>query len=108
MIDWGRVSELYDEIGEDDFDEIVEIFLEEVEDVLTRLGGLSGMALAADLHYLKGSSLNLGFETLAQLCRKGETLAKDDQKVDTDEITATFHTSRQVFALGVSEKLLAS
>ena len=31
MIDWTRVSELRDEIGAEDFGDVVEIFLEEVE-----------------------------------------------------------------------------
>ena len=29
MIDWARVSELRDEVGAEDFDEVVELFLEE-------------------------------------------------------------------------------
>ncbi|WP_442970022.1 hypothetical protein [Roseovarius sp. ZX-A-9] len=31
MIDWSRVAELRSEIGAEDFDEVVELFLEEVE-----------------------------------------------------------------------------
>lgn len=31
MIDWTRVDELRDEIGTDCFDEVVELFIEEVE-----------------------------------------------------------------------------
>ena len=33
MIDWKRVRELRDEIGEEDFSEVVDLFLEEVEEV---------------------------------------------------------------------------
>ena len=32
MIDWSRVEELRDKIGAEDFDEVVELFLSEVED----------------------------------------------------------------------------
>lgn len=32
MIDWARIIELHDEIGADDFNEVVELFLSEVEE----------------------------------------------------------------------------
>ena len=34
MIDWARVSELRDEVGPEDFEEVLHLFLEEVEDVV--------------------------------------------------------------------------
>ena len=34
MIDWSRVNELRDEVGAEDFEEVVELFLEEVEEVI--------------------------------------------------------------------------
>ena len=34
MIDWTRVSELRDEVGAEDFDEVVELFLEEVDEAI--------------------------------------------------------------------------
>lgn len=103
MIDWGRISELRGEIGEDDFDEVVEIFLEEVEEVLQRLGSSQGNNLVADLHYLKGCALNLGFKSLSQLCSEGEDAINAGQPVDPNEIVETFHKARQMFALGVSQ-----
>ena len=33
MISWERVNELRDEVGQEDFLEVVEIFLEEVDEV---------------------------------------------------------------------------
>ena len=38
MIDWTRVEELRNEIGPEDFAEVAELFLMEVEDTLSRLG----------------------------------------------------------------------
>lgn len=105
MIDWLRISELYEEIGEDDFHEIVELFLEEVEDALARLGASDNTALSADLHYLKGSSLNLGFKSLADLCKAGEAALKANQPIDVGEFSATFHKAREVFSLGISQDL---
>ena len=37
MIDWTRAGELRSEIGDDGFAEVVELFLDEVEDVVMRL-----------------------------------------------------------------------
>ena len=71
MIDWDRVDELRHEVGEEDFEEVADMFFEEVEEVLATLGNTD--TLARDLHYLKGSALNLGFTQLATLCREGET-----------------------------------
>ena len=36
MIDWARVAEFYDEVGAEDFDEVVELFLEEVVEAMER------------------------------------------------------------------------
>ena len=36
MIDWERVAELKDEVGDDDFAEIADLFLAEVEEQLAR------------------------------------------------------------------------
>lgn len=38
MIDWERVAELQSEIGADGFGEVLELFLDEVEGVVMRLG----------------------------------------------------------------------
>ncbi len=79
LIDWARVRDLRDEIGEDSFAEVVELFLDEVEQVLARLSGPGGMeadaaALADDLHFLKGSAWNLGFARFADFCARAEAL----------------------------------
>jgi HPt (histidine-containing phosphotransfer) domain-containing protein len=76
MIDWDRVEELRHEVGEDDFAEVVELFLEEVDDTIARLGHSDANAsLEEQLHFLKGSALNIGFNEFARLCQDGETAA---------------------------------
>ena len=37
MIDWQRVSDLRRDIGEDDFADVVDVFLEEVQEAMDRL-----------------------------------------------------------------------
>ena len=70
MIDWARVTELREEIGDEDFSEVVELFLEEVDAVIATLA--PGMAdLEAQLHFLKGRELYLGIDEYTTLCQDG-------------------------------------
>lgn len=73
MISIERLAELKSEVGEDDFVEIVALFIAESDGIVAQLGEASKPAEAEELlHALKGSALNLGFDTLAALCRQGE------------------------------------
>lgn len=84
-IDWDRVEDLKDEIGPEDFDEVVELFLEEVDEVITRLKASPPIdKLEEDMHFLKGSAMNLGFASFASLCEKGETAARNGQAAEID------------------------
>ena len=62
MIDWSRVDDLRDEVGDEDFREVVDLFLDEVDEVIERMKHHpTHSSIEKDLHFLKGSSLNLGF-----------------------------------------------
>lgn len=101
MIDWERVDELREEIGAEDFGEVVELFLDEVEEVISRLKAGPDMAnLEADLHFLKGGALNLGFRQFSQLCQAGEAAAAAGkaESVDLSAILSSFDESKNVFA----------
>lgn len=68
MIDWARVRELQDEIGADDFGEIVEVFMEEVEAAIGALPDADkGSELEELMHLIKGCAWNLGFRELGKL-----------------------------------------
>jgi HPt (histidine-containing phosphotransfer) domain-containing protein len=110
MIDWARISELEQEIGLDSFAEVVDLFLSEVEGTLTTLapnGDRSG--LHADLHFLKGAALNLGFTAFSALCQSGETLSAQGQAdaVDLGAITACFHASYATFQAELAQRHVA-
>jgi len=104
MIDWTRVSELRDEIGAEDFGDVVEIFLEEVEtEIETLRGPVAHDALEGKLHFLKGSALNLGFRAFSGLCQSGESAAAAGH-FDTIDLPATvdaFERSRTEFMRGL-------
>ena len=73
MIDWSRVDELRDEVGEDDFAEIASLFLGELAESIAELGSLSDPAALRDgFHGLKGAALNLGFFEVARLAAMAE------------------------------------
>lgn len=100
MINWQRVEELHDEIGEDDFDEVVDIFLEEVEEALHRMRTAQGTGASAnDMHFLKGSALNMGFKALAAVCEQGEALSKQDlaHTIDLAMVEECYVISKQSF-----------
>ena len=106
MIDWDRVAELRAEVGEDDFAEVVLLFLEEADDVAHRLEHMTtpdAAQIARDLHSLKGAALNLGFRALAQLCQEGERLAASgDCAVDTIAVVAAYEGCKTAFDAGLA------
>lgn len=105
MIDWERVSTLRAEIGEEDFEEVVPLFIEEVTDIIDGLrDGPDLSRLEDDLHALKGSALNLGFTDFSILCHKGEAMSAKGKatEVDVPAILDSFEASKAAFTKGLS------
>lgn len=98
LINWDKVGELRDEVGAEDFDEVVDLFLEEVEETISLLG-TDGRSVEHDLHFLKGSALNLGFAQFSELCRAGESAAAAGQAdtVDLNAVVTSYGASKDVF-----------
>lgn len=105
MIDWDRVRELQDEIGQDEFAEVVTMFLDEADEVLARITPAGGAALLRDdCHFLKGAALNLGFASLANLCQTAERRAKDgDCAVNLIQMRNCYHASREALIMGLAD-----
>ncbi|MCM2561956.1 Hpt domain-containing protein [Lutimaribacter sp. EGI FJ00015] len=104
MIDWTRVNCLRDEVGADCFCEIVDLFLEEVDEGIDRLrNGVAPNALGPELHFLKGCALNLGFSEFSQLCQTGEVRCKagEQDKVDMTGLFQCYDASRASFLSSV-------
>lgn len=106
MINWDKVNELRNEIGAEDFSEVVELFLEEVEETLIKVGE-SGRSMEHDMHFLKGSALNLGFQDFSELCRAGEAAAANDPLavIDTAKIKDCYQASRALFISELDNRL---
>jgi HPt (histidine-containing phosphotransfer) domain-containing protein len=106
MIDWNRAHDLREEIGADEFTEVVELFLEEVETEIAALRETVPLnTLESRLHFLKGSALNLGFERFSKMCQAGETAASDGaaDQVDIASILASYDASKVVFLKGLRD-----
>lgn len=105
MIDWKRVEELREEIGEEDFAEVAGMFLEEADQTIGALGhGLAAEAVGDQLHFLKGSALNLGLSDLAAVCQDGErrAAAGEGALVNLSQIAAIYHASRAALMNGLA------
>ncbi|MFZ7091022.1 Hpt domain-containing protein [Primorskyibacter sp. 2E233] len=101
MIDWQRVGELREEIGPEDFDEVVELFLSEVLGAIDLLESAAGNPIVTEeqMHFLKGAALNLGFAAFSDLCQKGEKAAAagDAEAIPFGAVRKTFETSKTQF-----------
>lgn len=76
VIDWSRVAELHEEVGDEALAEVLDLFASEVDEGLVRLAeATSPKALAAEFHFLKGAALNLGLDEVARFCASGERAA---------------------------------
>ncbi len=108
MINWNRVHELRNDVGADDFEEIVEIFLSEVTDLSADLqAAKTDQEMELQLHALKNASLNLGFSELSDLCQSAEVLARSGQakSVDVRAIIGLLEASLQLFSAEAPKQL---
>ncbi len=110
MINWEKVLELCGEIGPDDFGEVVELFLEEVEEVIEKMpDNIPREDMESSLHFLKGSALNLGFDDLSRLCANDEAAAATGRfdDVDLGAIVETYTASKAEFLANLDARIAA-
>lgn len=102
MVDWDRVTQLRAEIGEADFEAVVTLFLAEVAEVAEKLRHAPDPAtMDADLHFLKGTVLNLGMHELGRLCDDGTERAARGEPVDLDALLDCYDESRRMLLSGL-------
>jgi histidine phosphotransfer protein HptB len=105
MIDWKRVEELKEEIGADGFVEVADMFLDEAEGAVRALiSGLPEHEVEGQLHFLKGSALNLGLSELAAICQEGERKAAVGHAalIDMMQVATVWRASRAGLLSGLS------
>lgn len=110
MIDWVQVTALRDQVGAGEMDEVIDLFIEEVEQVTARLRhAAQADTLEHDLHFLKSCALNLGFAAFSDLCQQGEVMARQGQaeQVDLAQLLHSYDISKQCFLSEKSRRLAA-
>lgn len=101
MIDWARVNALRFEIGAESFGEVVAMFLDETDEAMGQLSAdADAKTLEGQLHFLKGTALNLGFAEVAALCHAGE---RAPATADIAAIRRVYAASRSAFEAGLQD-----
>ncbi len=81
MIDWDRIAELQSEIGDAGFVEVVELFLDDLNEAVAALKTTSDpVSYAETLHFLKGSAQNLGLSGVGTLCEREERSLRENER----------------------------
>ena len=102
MIDWAQIKQLEEDIGEEDFGDVVSLFLAEVDEAVAQLGKNppdTSDKLAPALHFLKGSAYNLGFKAFGDYCSEGEKLSLEGKGEDVEiaKVITLYTDSKGVF-----------
>ena len=71
LVNRKRLGELKEEIGHDEFGEVIEIFVEECDSAAAQLAEGVGEEVGPVLHFLRGAAMNLGLDALAAACLEG-------------------------------------
>ncbi|WP_224824289.1 Hpt domain-containing protein [Cognatishimia sp. MH4019] len=101
MIDWTRIEDLKMELGDEDFEEVFRIFLDEVQDSVDSLETApTNQTLEAILHSVKGNAVTVGFSKLAELAGAGEISAGQGADVNLQEIISAHRLSKDAYLAG--------
>ncbi|MGB3554624.1 MAG: hypothetical protein WBA25_08295 [Jannaschia sp.] len=103
MIDQDRITELKDEIGDDDLALVLGMFIAEARREIARIGtGLDAVDHAKATHFLRSGALNVG---LVGLARDADLAAmvQADARAGTAEILARA-LRQSTAALGMAEE----
>lgn len=110
MIDWDRVNTLRDEIGAEDFAEVVPMFLEEADEIIAELSGsVDTSSLEGQFHALKGSAMNLGLAEFAKISATQEKLAAEGafEQIDIASAINSYSASKAEFLAKIGSDITA-
>lgn len=93
LIDWELLNGLRADIGEEDFADVVTLFVSEIGEKMEEMRASPDAADADDFHFLKGSAANLGFTAMSAACDRAEAACRAGQRGDLDAVHAAFHAA---------------
>ena len=105
-VDWDRLNELKQDIGEEDFADVAILFVSELQETLACL--TADMAKASDFHFLRGSAANLGFTALVDACSAAEAACESGAVPDVDAVKAAFQAAMEEMAAGLPDLPIAA
>ncbi|MCU4652376.1 Hpt domain-containing protein [Roseibacterium sp. SDUM158016] len=93
LIDWDVLISLRADIGEEDFADVVFVFVAEMGEKLAALSRTPGSARADDFHFLRGSAANLGFTAMVSACNAAEAACRSGEEPDLDAVEQAFEAA---------------
>jgi HPt (histidine-containing phosphotransfer) domain-containing protein len=105
-VDWERLNELKADIGEEDFADVVMLFVTELQETLATLA--PDRAAASDFHFLRGSAANLGLTALVASCDAAEIACGVGQTADVGAVRSAFDQALAEMAAELPDLHLAA
>ena len=93
LIDWDLLNGLRADIGEEDFADVVTLFVSEIGEKMEAMRESPDRAGADDYHFLKGSAANLGFTAMSAACDTAEAACRAGDRGDLDAVYDAFHAA---------------
>jgi HPt (histidine-containing phosphotransfer) domain-containing protein len=90
LIDWDLLNALKADIGEEDFADVITLFVAEISEKIEEMRRGPDGPGADDFHFLKGSAANLGFTAMSAACDTAEAACRAGQAGDLDTVEAAF------------------
>lgn len=95
-VDWDHLNALRDDIGAEDFADVVLLFFSEIGERLDGMRAGSVPPSAADFHFLRGSAANLGFVHMVGACETAEAACSAGHTPDLQAVLAAFEAALAV------------
>jgi HPt (histidine-containing phosphotransfer) domain-containing protein len=89
-IDWNHLNSLRDDIGAEDFADVVLLFFAEIGEKLDEMRNSEDQPTPDDFHFLRGSAANLGFVDLVNACQRAESACLNGTQPDLTAIMRTY------------------
>jgi HPt (histidine-containing phosphotransfer) domain-containing protein len=89
-VDWDHLMSLRDDIGAEDFKEIVLLFFTEIGEKLDHMGAAGTPPSAGDFHFLRGSAANLGFIAMVRACEEAEAACREGRPPDLAAVVKSY------------------
>jgi FOG: HPt domain len=89
-VDWDHLMSLRDDIGTEDFTEIVLLFFTEIGEKLDHMSAAALPPTAGDFHFLRGSAANLGFIAMVRACEEAEAACRESRPPDLAAVAKSY------------------